>query len=113
MCFCLKRANRLIPNRFSFPLADRGQVRLEEDEERGLLNSYSDLEDENDAEEIPHYRYEEDELEARLAEDGFGQLQENDDSSKLQGASELEGVSNLNNSPKLGATDNNQPISSK
>lgn len=57
MCFCLKRANRLIPNRFSFPLVDRGERRERgfhnlEAEEEGLLSHYSDVEDEDDAEVI-------------------------------------------------------------
>lgn len=57
MCFCLRRANRLIPSRFSFPLVDRGQRRQRGPlelgaEEEGLLNNYSDMEDEDDAEVI-------------------------------------------------------------
>lgn len=75
MCFCLKRANRLIPNRFSFPLTERGQGRVrlaENDEERGLLSEESDAEVIDDG-----YRYEEDELQSRLVdeEDEFGHLQ--------------------------------------
>ena len=54
MCFCLRKANRLIPNRFSFPLSDRGaRQRGAHDlgvEEEGLLSNYS--EDEDDAEVI-------------------------------------------------------------
>ncbi|PHZ11955.1 uncharacterized protein RHIMIDRAFT_237774 [Rhizopus microsporus ATCC 52813] len=77
MCFLLKRANRLIPNRFSFPLVTRqGGIQLGQDEERGLMSGYSD-DEYNDAEVIVdqyHHRdspqrNEEDELEARLAED--------------------------------------------
>ncbi|KAI8369732.1 hypothetical protein BD560DRAFT_397659, partial [Blakeslea trispora] len=50
MCFCLRRANRLIPNRFSFPLVERrGPFDLGSEEE-GLLNQYSDVEDDYDAE---------------------------------------------------------------
>ncbi|KAI8350628.1 hypothetical protein EDC96DRAFT_448241, partial [Choanephora cucurbitarum] len=50
MCFCLHRANRLIPNRFSFPLMERrGPFDLGSEEE-GLLNQYSDVEDDHDAE---------------------------------------------------------------
>jgi hypothetical protein len=57
MCFCLRRANRLIPSRFSFPLVDRGQGRQRGAfelgaEEEGLLSHYSDMEDEDDAEVI-------------------------------------------------------------
>lgn len=79
MCFLLKRANRLIPNRFSFPLVTRqGGIQLGQDEERALLSEYSDNEY-NDAEVIVdqyHHRdspqrNEEDELEARLAENEF------------------------------------------
>lgn len=54
MCFCLRRANRLIPNRFSFPLVERSEQRGFYDigtEEEGLLHNYSDDED-NDAEVI-------------------------------------------------------------
>ncbi|KAG1458424.1 hypothetical protein G6F46_004475 [Rhizopus delemar] len=67
MCFCLKRANRLIPNRFSFPLTERGQGRVrlaENDEERGLLSEESDAEVIDDG-----YRYEEDELQSRLVDE--------------------------------------------
>ncbi|KAI7900410.1 uncharacterized protein BX663DRAFT_517471 [Cokeromyces recurvatus] len=56
MCFCLKRANRLIPNRFSFPLVDRGNTHTRlydlNEEEEGLLSHYSDVESEDDAEVI-------------------------------------------------------------
>ncbi|KAI9265882.1 hypothetical protein EDC94DRAFT_604344 [Helicostylum pulchrum] len=50
MCFCLRRANRLIPNRFSFPLVDRAEERQRGQydvatEEEGLLSDYSDMED--------------------------------------------------------------------
>lgn len=57
MCFCLRQANRLIPNRFSFPLVDRSPQRRGNfdlgTEEEGLLSHYSDVEDEDDAEVIP------------------------------------------------------------
>ncbi|KAI8094507.1 hypothetical protein BDF21DRAFT_408894 [Thamnidium elegans] len=53
MCFCLRRANRLIPNRFSFPLVDRAEERQRGQydvgvEEEGLLSDYSDMEDEQE-----------------------------------------------------------------
>ncbi|GAN02486.1 hypothetical protein MAM1_0023d01930 [Mucor ambiguus] len=86
MCFCLKRANRLIPNRFSFPLVDRGTRgdRGFHDlgaEEEGLLSHYSDVEDEDDAQVIDNQnalgisRQSDDEDDD--AED-FGQLQSHD-----------------------------------
>ncbi|KAI8972050.1 hypothetical protein BDF20DRAFT_888222 [Mycotypha africana] len=59
MCFCLRRANRLIPNRFSFPLVERAFSRQpargfydlgSEEEEAGLLNSYSDSDTEHNME---------------------------------------------------------------
>lgn len=53
MCFCLRRANRLIPNRFSFPLVDRAEGRQSGlydvgVEEEGLLSDYSDMEQEEE-----------------------------------------------------------------
>lgn len=67
MCFCLRQANRLIPNRFSFPLVDRAEGRQRFDvsvEEEGLLNNYNQHEEEEEEEEEPitnHHRYEEEE----------------------------------------------------
>ncbi|CEP19695.1 hypothetical protein [Parasitella parasitica] len=82
MCVCLRRANRLIPNRFSFPLVDRGDRRERGfhnlgAEEEGLLSHYSDMEDEDDAEIIDNQnalhsaRYPDDVED----EEGFGHLQ--------------------------------------
>ncbi|KAI8997425.1 hypothetical protein BDB01DRAFT_771097 [Pilobolus umbonatus] len=51
MCFCLRRANRLIPNRFSFPLMDRTRGSIAIQDEEGLLVNYND-DDDNDAEVI-------------------------------------------------------------
>ncbi|KAI8083217.1 uncharacterized protein B0P05DRAFT_47530 [Gilbertella persicaria] len=46
MCFCLQRANRLIPNRFSFPLVERRRGPFDlGTEEEGLLSHYSDAEE--------------------------------------------------------------------
>jgi hypothetical protein len=62
LCFCLRKANRLVPNRYSFPLILRGggggeesnrrrgqqnQFTTIDDEEsrQGLLNDFSDQED--------------------------------------------------------------------
>ncbi|KAI8883922.1 hypothetical protein K501DRAFT_183473 [Backusella circina FSU 941] len=47
MCFCLQRANRLIPNRFNFPLVDRRGAHHLGDEEDGLLSHYNDDEEED------------------------------------------------------------------
>ncbi|KAF1802375.1 hypothetical protein FB192DRAFT_1255723, partial [Mucor lusitanicus] len=86
MCFCLKRANRLIPNRFSFPLVDRG-ARRERGfhdlgaEEEGLLSHYSDVEDEGDAEVIDNQnalrisRRSDDDDDDDEEQEDFGQLQ--------------------------------------
>ncbi|KAI7873391.1 uncharacterized protein EV154DRAFT_94832 [Mucor mucedo] len=74
MCFCLRQANRLIPNRFSFPLVDRGEGRQRFDvsvEEEGLLSRYQEEEEEEEEEENSHHdnttpvhrRYEEEEEE--------------------------------------------------
>ncbi|CAO3654879.1 unnamed protein product [Mucor fragilis] len=86
MCFCLKRANRLIPNRFNFPLVDRSARREGFHhlgaEEEGLLSHYSDVEDEDDAEVIDNQnalrisrRSDEEEEEE---EEDFGHLQSHD-----------------------------------
>lgn len=62
LCFCLRKANRLVPNRYSFPLILRGgggnddgnrqrshqnQFNTIDDEEsrQGLLNDFSDQDD--------------------------------------------------------------------
>lgn len=69
MCFCLRQANRLIPNRFSFPLVDRGQGRERFDvsvEEEGLLSHYQEEEEEEEEHHEPtpiRHRYEEEEEE--------------------------------------------------
>lgn len=60
MCFCLRQANRLIPNRFSFPLVDRGEGRQRFDvsvEEEGLLSNYNhhEEEEEEEARVIPNH----------------------------------------------------------
>lgn len=67
MCFCLRQANRLIPNRFSFPLVDRGEGRQRFDvsvEEEGLLSNYNRQEEEEEDRPsttvVVHHRYEED-----------------------------------------------------
>jgi hypothetical protein len=55
MCFCLRRANRLIPNRFNFPLVERNEQRGFYDigaEEEGLLHNYSDIDEEDDDAEV-------------------------------------------------------------
>jgi hypothetical protein len=90
MCFCLRQANRLIPNRFSFPLSDRGAGRQRGAhdlgvEEEGLLSNYSDVEDEDDAEVIEdqqalrdnHSEHEEEE-----EEEEFGTLQHHSNNQK-------------------------------
>ncbi|KAI8331340.1 hypothetical protein BC941DRAFT_438906 [Chlamydoabsidia padenii] len=61
LCFCLRKANRLVPNRYSFPLILRGDdgdrrrgqqnqfTNLDDEESRqGLLNDFSDQEDTDD-----------------------------------------------------------------
>lgn len=92
MCFCLRRANRLIPNRFNFPLVDRGERRQRGfhdlgAEEEGLLSHYSDMEDEDDAEvidnqnslHVPRHSNEgENEDEDETQDEDFGHLQSHD-----------------------------------
>jgi len=88
MCFCLKRANRLIPNRFNFPLVDRSARREGFHnlgaEEEGLLSHYSDVEDEDDAEVIDNQnalrisRRSDDDDDDEEEEEDFGHLQSHD-----------------------------------
>ncbi|KAI9487334.1 MAG: hypothetical protein EXX96DRAFT_73946 [Benjaminiella poitrasii] len=92
MCFCLRRANRLIPNRFSFPLVDRenNHNRLYDlgAEEEGLLSHYSDVENEDDAEVIDNQNvlYEQDNEDEGDEED-FGTLQSSHERSNNSEAS--------------------------
>lgn len=99
MCFCLKRANRLIPNRFSFPLVERNEQRGFHDlgaEEEGLLHNYSDIDEEDDDAEVidnqnalgitaiqPEEDEEEQELHAHQYQD-HDESDENDDFGDLQ-----------------------------
>lgn len=83
MCFCLRRANRLLPNQFSFPLRPtntrqrRGyDVSDEEqgdpDSAQGLLNDYDDgEEDEHDT----RYRTERRSLDRTSDDEEFGAMQ--------------------------------------
>jgi hypothetical protein len=97
MCLCLRQANRLIPNRFSFPLVDRRQERQRGlydlgVEEEGLLSHYSDVEDEDDAEVIPDQtllpsnRHEDEENfdEQEEEEEEFSTLQQHQKSSSIK-----------------------------
>ncbi|CAO3626834.1 unnamed protein product [Cunninghamella blakesleeana] len=58
MCFCLRKANCLVPNKYSFPLALRRSYNRKQDDEsnedlrQGLLNDYSDQEDEDEEQRI-------------------------------------------------------------
>ncbi|KAI8065651.1 hypothetical protein BC940DRAFT_303942 [Gongronella butleri] len=64
LCFCLRKANTLIPNRYNFPLSVRRNRppnldQLHDEEARhGLLNSYDDddelLDDDDDVEDHAH-----------------------------------------------------------
>ncbi|KAL0143657.1 hypothetical protein V8B55DRAFT_1479521 [Mucor lusitanicus] len=112
MCFCLKRANRLIPNRFSFPLVDRG-ARRERGfhdlgaEEEGLLSHYSDVEDEGDAEVIDNQnalrisRRSDDDDDDDEEQEDFGQLQSHDTTAAIGSDSDDE--------PTTGSTNKTAP----
>ncbi|KAI8644284.1 hypothetical protein BD408DRAFT_413614 [Parasitella parasitica] len=98
MCFCLRRANRLIPNRFSFPLVDRGERRGRGfhdlgAEEEGLLSHYSDdMEDEDDAEAIDNQNALQSSGQADDAEENedFGLLQSHDNTTSVSNENEQE-----------------------
>lgn len=79
MCFCLRQANRLIPNRFSFPLVDRGEGRQRFDvsvEEEGLLSNYNRQEEEDrlSTTVAVHHRYEEDNEDDEDDDEEFGTI---------------------------------------
>jgi hypothetical protein len=47
LCFCLRKANRLVPNRYSFPLILRGGGGNDEgNRRRGHQNQFSTIDDE-------------------------------------------------------------------
>ncbi|SAM02378.1 hypothetical protein [Absidia glauca] len=105
LCFCLRKANRLVPNRYSFPLILRGgggeesnrrggqqnQFTTIDDEEsrQGLLNDFNDQDDsDGEHEQVDTHRYHHDPIQSLddhngnddLEGDEFGDLQGADDS---------------------------------
>ncbi|KAI8081520.1 uncharacterized protein BX664DRAFT_195522 [Halteromyces radiatus] len=68
LCFCLRKANRLVPNKYSFPMmlrssGNRAQQWTERDEledeesRQGLLNDFEDQDDMEDDEQVYAQRH--------------------------------------------------------